>query len=69
MFESPAVGLLVAAILVLANAFFVASEFAIVKIRPTRLEALAEYWATPAPSWGGHRAPLTSAAHDPAAIA
>ena len=31
-----------------------------------RLEALAEYWATPAPSWGGHRAPLTSPAHEPA---
>jgi CBS domain containing-hemolysin-like protein len=41
MFDSPAVGLLVAAILVFANAFFVASEFAIVKIRPTRLEQLA----------------------------
>jgi CBS domain containing-hemolysin-like protein len=40
MFSSAAVGLLVAAILVLANAFFVASEFAIVKIRPTRLEQL-----------------------------
>src|SRR5262245_43403591 len=41
MFESAAVGLIVTAILVLANAFFVASEFAIVKIRPTRLEQLA----------------------------
>lgn len=28
-----------------------------------RLEALADYWATPAPSWGGHKASLTSAAH------
>jgi hypothetical protein len=34
-----------------------------------RLDALADYWATPAPSWGGHKAPLTSAAHEPAAIA
>jgi len=41
MFESAAVGLIVTAILVMANAFFVASEFAIVKIRPTRLEQLA----------------------------
>jgi CBS domain containing-hemolysin-like protein len=40
MFESPAVGLIVAGVLVLANAFFVASEFAIVKIRQTRLEQL-----------------------------
>ncbi len=38
---SPGVGLIVAAFLVGANAFFVASEFAIVKIRPTRLEQLA----------------------------
>ena len=30
--------LLATAALVLANAFFVASEFAIVKVRPTRLE-------------------------------
>jgi hypothetical protein len=28
-----------------------------------RLEALADYWATPAPSWGGHRASPSSAAH------
>jgi CBS domain containing-hemolysin-like protein len=33
--------LLATFLLVLANAFFVASEFAIVKIRPSRLEALA----------------------------
>src|SRR5688572_6896601 len=32
--------LLATAALVLANAFFVASEFAIVKVRPTRLEQL-----------------------------
>lgn len=38
---SSAVGLIVAGLLVLANAFFVASEFAIVKIRQTRLEQLA----------------------------
>ncbi len=40
------VALLASAALVLANAFFVASEFAIVKIRPSRLEQLAA---------GGHR--------------
>jgi CBS domain containing-hemolysin-like protein len=34
-------GLIATALLVLANAFFVASEFAIVKIRPTRLQQLA----------------------------
>src|SRR5512139_2323797 len=32
--------LVASALLVLANAFFVASEFAIVKMRPTRLEQL-----------------------------
>ncbi len=35
-----ALGLIATALLVVANAFFVASEFAIVKIRPTRLEQL-----------------------------
>src|SRR5262245_32141595 len=34
--------------LVLANAFFVASEFAIVKIRPTRLEQLVREGKGPA---------------------
>ena len=29
-----------------------------------RLDALADYWATPAPSWGGTRAPGVSAAHE-----
>jgi voltage-gated potassium channel Kch len=29
-----------------------------------RLDALAEYWATPAPSWGGARVPSSSPAHD-----
>jgi hypothetical protein len=29
-----------------------------------RLDALAEYWATPAPSWGGNKVPGTSPAHD-----
>ncbi len=38
---NPTVGLLLAALMVLANAFFVASEFAIVKIRPTRVKELA----------------------------
>jgi CBS domain containing-hemolysin-like protein len=32
--------LLITALLILANAFFVASEFAIVKVRPNRLEQL-----------------------------
>jgi len=44
----PTVALLITAVVVLANAFFVASEFAFVKIRPTRLEQLARA--------GGHRA-------------
>jgi CBS domain containing-hemolysin-like protein len=35
------VAILVSIVLVLANAFFVASEFAMVKIRPSRLEELA----------------------------
>ena len=34
--------LLVAAVLVLANGFFVATEFSLVKIRPSRLKALVE---------------------------
>lgn len=29
-----------------------------------RLDALARYWATPAPSWAGHRAPSGSAIHE-----
>jgi magnesium and cobalt exporter, CNNM family len=37
---SPSAALILSAILVLANAFFVASEFAIVKIRPTRVQEL-----------------------------
>ncbi len=41
-----AIALLASVALVLANAFFVASEFATVKIRPSRLEELAA---------GGHR--------------
>jgi CBS domain containing-hemolysin-like protein len=35
-----AIYLVITAVLILANAFFVASEFAIVKVRPTRLEQL-----------------------------
>lgn len=35
------VAILASLALVLANAFFVASEFAIIKIRPSRLEQLA----------------------------
>jgi CBS domain containing-hemolysin-like protein len=38
----PSVALLITAAVVLANAFFVASEFAFVKIRPTRLQQLAK---------------------------
>src|SRR6476646_760679 len=37
----PSVALLITVVMVLANAFFVASEFAFVKIRPTRLQQLA----------------------------
>src|SRR5262245_60681451 len=39
-YVTPLFYLLMALLLVLVNAFFVASEFAIVKIRPTRLEQL-----------------------------
>ena len=35
------IALVITAVVVLANAFFVASEFAFVKIRPTRIEQLA----------------------------
>jgi CBS domain containing-hemolysin-like protein len=45
---NPSMALLLAAVMVLANAFFVASEFAIVKIRPTRVKELV--------SGGGRRA-------------
>jgi CBS domain containing-hemolysin-like protein len=38
---SPALALLVSLVIVLANAFFVAAEFALVKIRPTQLQQLA----------------------------
>jgi CBS domain containing-hemolysin-like protein len=37
----PSVALLITVVMVLANAFFVAAEFAFVKIRPTRLQQLA----------------------------
>ena len=37
----PTVALLLTLVMVLANAFFVAAEFAFVKIRPTRLQQLA----------------------------
>src|SRR4029450_253495 len=37
----PSVALLLTGVMVLANAFFVAAEFAFVKIRPTRLQQLA----------------------------
>src|SRR5512147_790803 len=49
---NPTTALLLAALMVLANAFFVASEFAIVKIRPTRVRELVAN--------GGHRAWLLS---------
>src|SRR5438477_1676001 len=38
---SPAVGLVVALLLVAANGFFVATEFALVSSRPTRIDQLA----------------------------
>src|SRR5262245_9453829 len=37
----PTVAILVTLAVILANAFFVAAEFAFVKIRPTRIEQLA----------------------------
>jgi CBS domain containing-hemolysin-like protein len=49
---NPTMALVLAALMVLANAFFVASEFAIVKIRPTRVKELV--------SSGGRRAWLLS---------
>jgi CBS domain containing-hemolysin-like protein len=49
---STSLALLLAAVMVLANAFFVASEFAIVKIRPTRVQELVKQ--------GGARAQLLS---------
>jgi CBS domain containing-hemolysin-like protein len=49
---NPTTALLLAALMVLANAFFVASEFAIVKIRPTRVRELV--------AGGGRRAWLLS---------
>src|SRR6188472_3445366 len=38
---SPAAGLLVVLLLILANGFFVATEFALVSSRPTRIDQLA----------------------------
>ena len=38
----PSLALLLTAVMVLANAFFVAAEFAFVKMRPTRLQQLAK---------------------------
>jgi CBS domain containing-hemolysin-like protein len=49
---NPSTALLLASLMVLANAFFVASEFAIVKIRPTRVKELV--------SGGGRRAAVLS---------
>ena len=40
--ESPILGLLLTVLLVLANAFFVAAEFAIVKVRASQIELLAQ---------------------------
>ena len=40
--ESPTLGLLIAFLLVLANAFFVAAEFAIVKVRASQIELLVQ---------------------------
>src|SRR4029079_19335564 len=39
----PSIALLLTVVMVLANAFFVASEFAFVKIRPTSLCAASEF--------------------------
>src|SRR4029079_3879697 len=39
---SPSLALLLTFLIVLANAFFVAAEFAFVKIRPTRLQQLVK---------------------------
>src|SRR5215831_7253941 len=39
---NPTIALLLTLVMVLANAFFVASEFAFVKVRPTRLQQLAK---------------------------
>jgi CBS domain containing-hemolysin-like protein len=49
---SPSAALILAAVMVAANAFFVASEFAIVKIRPTRVKELV--------ALGGRRAWILS---------
>ena len=38
---SPTLAIIVTVLIVLGNAFFVATEFAMVKIRPTRLDQLA----------------------------
>jgi CBS domain containing-hemolysin-like protein len=54
--SSPGAKLLLSAVLVLANAFFVASEFAIVKIRPTRLQELVNQ--------GGRRARMLAGVLD-----
>jgi CBS domain containing-hemolysin-like protein len=43
---SPSAALLLSAICVLANGFFVASEFAIVKLRPTRIQELINQGST-----------------------
>ncbi len=40
--ESPALGLLITVLLVLTNAFFVAAEFAIVKVRASQIELLVQ---------------------------
>ena len=45
----PTVALLLTLVMVLANAFFVAAEFAFVKIRPTRLQQLVKRGAAPGP--------------------
>ena len=55
---SPMLALVVTLLIVLANAFFVAAEFAFVKIRPTRLQQLAKQ--------GRRRARLLHDHHQPA---
>ena len=40
--DSPALGLIATVLLVLVNAFFVAAEFALVKVRASQIELLVQ---------------------------
>ena len=55
----PSVALLLTGVMVLANAFFVAAEFAFVKIRPTRLQQLAREGRVRARLLLGHHGPAS----------